>query len=293
MEPRRHRRAVALMLCAGVLWSIAGVFTRHIEQAPRWETTFWRSFFCALAMGVILLLLHRGRAVAEVRQLGAVGLASGALWAVCFTAFMLALTLTGTANALILSSISPLTASLFAWLMLGERVPRRTWFLVAMALAGIVVMFGGEAGGGRMAGNLIALAVPVAAGLNFVLMRRTGARVNLIPAVMVGGLLSALVALPLALPFAASPRDLTILALLGTMQLAVPCAIAVVAARSLSPTEVALIGLLEVILGPLWAWLGAGEAPTRHALLGGAMVLAALATQALAAGGWRLRRAAT
>lgn len=289
-EPRRHRRAVGLMILAGFLWSIAGVFTRHIEQAPRWEITFWRSLCCALAMAVILLYLHRGRAAAELRQLGTVGLASGALWAVCFTAFMLALTLTGTANALILSSISPLTASLFAWFLLGERVAPRTWLLVGVALAGIVVMFGGEAGGGRMAGNLIALAVPVAAGLNFVLMRRTGARVNLIPAVLLGGLLSALATLPLAWPFIASQRDLVILALLGTMQLAVPCAIAVVAARSLSPTEVALIGLLEVVLGPLWAWLGAGEAPTRHALLGGAMVLAALAAQAVAAGGWRAPR---
>lgn len=288
-DPNRHRRAVALMFCAGLLWSIAGVFTRHIEQAPRWETTFWRSFFCVLAMVAILAVLHRRRAAAEVMRLGRSGLASGALWAVMFTGFMLALTQTSTANTLILTSIAPLTASLFAWLLLGERVPRRTWLLIGVALIGILVMFGGEAGGGRMAGNLIALSVPLAAGLNFVLMRKTGARVNLIPAVLVGGLLSALATLPLAWPFLASSRDLAILALLGALQLALPCALAVVAARSLSATEVALIGLTEVVFGPLWAWLGAGEAPTPHALFGGALVLAALAVQATASGGGRLR----
>ncbi|MBM3390352.1 MAG: DMT family transporter [Betaproteobacteria bacterium] len=283
-DPARHRRAVALMFCAGLLWSIAGVFTRHIEQASGWETTFWRSFFCAVAMLAILAVLHRGDSVGALRRLGGAGLASGALWAVMFTGFMLALTQTSTANTLILTSISPLTASLFAWLLLGEKVPRRTWLLIGVALAGILVMFGGEAGGGRMAGNLIALTVPLAAGLNFVLMRKAGARVDLIPAVLVGGLLSALATLPLAWPFLASPRDLGILALLGALQLALPCALAVVAARSLSPTEVALIGLTECVFGPIWAWLGAGERPTSHALLGGMLVLGALSAQALAAG---------
>ncbi|MFZ2909803.1 MAG: DMT family transporter, partial [Candidatus Desulfobacillus denitrificans] len=208
----RHRRAAALMFCAGLLWSIAGVFTRHIEQAPRWEATFWRSFFCAVAMILILAVLHRRQAADEVLRLGRAGLASGALWAVMFTGFMLALTQTSTANTLILTSISPLTASLFAWLLLGERVPARTWLLIGVAFAGILVMFGGEAGGGRMSGNLIALSVPLAAGLNFVLMRKSGARVNLIPAVLVGGLLSALATLPLAWPFLATPRDLATLA---------------------------------------------------------------------------------
>ena len=288
-EPNRHRRAVALMFCAGLLWSIAGVFTRHVEQAPRWETTFWRSFFCAVAMLLILAVLHRRQAVEEVTRLGRVGLASGALWAVMFTGFMLALTQTSTANTLILTSISPLTASLFAWLLLGERVPARTWLLIGVAFAGILVMFGGEAGGGRMSGNLIALSVPLAAGLNFVLMRKSGARVNLIPAVLVGGLLSALATLPLAWPFLATPRDLATLALLGALQLALPCALAVVAARSLSPTEVALIGLTECVFGPLWAWLGAGEVPGGHALFGGVLVLAALVMQALAAGSGRAR----
>ena len=208
-DPTRHRRGVALMFCAGLLWSIAGVFTRQIEQAPRWETTFWRSFFCALAMVVILLVLHRGRAVAEVVRLGRVGFVSGALWAVMFTGFMLALTQTSTANTLVLTSLAPLTAALFAWLLLGERVPRRTWLFIGAALVGILVMFGGEAGGGRMAGNLIALIVPLAAGLNFVLMRKTGARINLIPAVLVGGLLSALATLPLAWPCILSSLLLT------------------------------------------------------------------------------------
>lgn len=281
---RSRRRGVILMLCAGLLWSIAGVFTRHVEQAGRWEIAYWRSFFCAIAMLAILLVLHRRNAPRVVTGIGRIGMLSGALWAVMFTCFMLALTQTTTANTLILTSISPLTASLFAWLLIGERITARTWGLIALALGGIAIMFGGELGSGHLAGNLIALLVPLAAGLNFTLLRKSGARVDLVPTVLLGGALSALATLWLALPFQATVQDLAILALLGAFQLALPCSLAVAAARHLSAAEVALIGLSENLFGPLWAWLGAGETPSRQALLGGTLVLTALLIETLARG---------
>jgi drug/metabolite transporter (DMT)-like permease len=57
----------------------------------------------------------------------------------------------------------------------------------------------------------------------------------------------------------------------------------VIAARHLAATEVALLALLEVVLGPLWAWLGAGEVPATTTIAGGALVLAALLINELAA----------
>ena len=41
--------------------------------------------------------------------------------------------------------------------------------------------------------------------------------------------------------------------------------------------EAALLNLLEPIFGPFWVWLVLGEPPSRGAILGGAIVLAALA----------------
>lgn len=38
-----------------------------------------------------------------------------------------------------------------------------------------------------------------------------------------------------------------------------------------------MLALLEVIFGVAWAWLGAGETPAMHVIVGGAMVLIALA----------------
>jgi len=45
-----HRRAVGLMVLVSLLWSIAGVITRHLDTAHPFEVTFWRSAFNALAL---------------------------------------------------------------------------------------------------------------------------------------------------------------------------------------------------------------------------------------------------
>jgi drug/metabolite transporter (DMT)-like permease len=95
-------------------------------------------------------------------------------------------------------------------------------------------------------------------------------------AVLIGALLCMLFTLPLAMPFAASPRDLSLLALLGVVQLAIPCLMAVAVARVLSGPEISLLGLLEVVFGVLWAWLGAGETPSPQVTGGGLLVLGAL-----------------
>jgi len=279
-----HARAVALMIVAPVLWSTAGVFVRLLESASRWELVFLRSAFCTLAVLVFGALLYRGSLFARIRGLGMAGLVSGVLWAVQFTAFMLALTYTSVASTTIIISLAPLMTTVMAWIFLKERVPLRTWFIVLVAVIGVAVIFHEDLGAGGWLGNLIALAIPIACGANWVLLRAMHAEVDLVMAVLVGGAIAAIVSLPLALPLTATPRDVAILAGLGTFQLALPCVLSVIATRHLSPTEVSLLGMLEVVLGPLWAWLGVGERPSANTLAGGGLVLAAMFVEAVARG---------
>jgi drug/metabolite transporter (DMT)-like permease len=114
-----------------------------------------------------------------------------------------------------------------------------------------------------------------------------GQNIDLVPAVLVGAAISALVTLPLALPLRASGHDIGLLALLGLVQLAIPCAISVVCARALKAPEIALLASLEVIFGILLAWAGAGEAPGASVLTGGTMVIGALVANEFL--GWRHR----
>ncbi|MFN9954277.1 MAG: permease, partial [bacterium] len=71
-------------------------------------------------------------------------------------------------------------------------------------------------------GMLIAAGVPLASAANLVVLRAQRAQVDLIPAVLVGALMSCAVTLPWAMPFEASHNDLAWLALLGIVQLAIP-----------------------------------------------------------------------
>jgi drug/metabolite transporter (DMT)-like permease len=277
------------MVAAPVLWSSAGVVTRQIERAEAIEQVFWRSFF-AFAFVSIFLAFTGKNPVKAARAAGLPGLFSGAMWAVMFTAFVIALSLTTTANALVVMSIAPLLTVVCARIVLTDPIPLRTWLASLAAMAGIALMFSSSMEKHAL-GMLVALVIPVASALNVVALRKHSAQVDLIPAVMLGGALSALVALPLALQVSASGRDLALLALLGVFQLGLPCMFLVMASRALLAPEIALLGLLEVVLGPLWAWLGAGETPAASTLTGGALVLVALAGNELAALGSRTRNA--
>lgn len=275
-----HRRAIALLCFCAVCWSIAGVFVRQLDAADGFGITFWRSLFCMAAVLVALVWQQGRRALQPLRAMGLPGLISGAMWAVMFTCFSVALTFTSTANTLLVSSLSPLFAALLAWIVLGERIRAGTWASIALALGGIWWMVRAGVSADGAIGMAIALGVPLAAAINLVTLRRMHARVDLAPAVLLGALISCIATLPLAWPLAPTAHDLAILALLGTVQLALPCMLMVRAAKHLAPQEIALIALLEVVLGPIWAWLGAGEAIPAATAQGGAVVLAALAVDA-------------
>jgi len=268
------------MLLVTLMWSSAGVVTRHLEAARGFEITFWRSAFNALAL-VVILGFMRGRALWAAMRGGAVW-ASGVCWAVMFTAFMVALSLTTVANVLVTMSLSPLFTAVFARVFLRQPIAARTWFAIAVAGAGIAWMFGGQLGG-PLLGVVVALGVPLAAASNWCLLQKVGQRGDMLPAVLIGALISMAVTLPLAWPLQAGVHDLELLAFLGFFQLAVPCLLAVRLARELPSHELALLGQAETLLGVLWAWLFAGEHPGSAALIGGSLVLAALvANEALA-----------
>jgi drug/metabolite transporter (DMT)-like permease len=269
------------MLVATLLWSMAGVVTRHLESAGGVEATFWRSFFNALALLVLLARLRGARVLGRTLASADPTLwLSGFCWAVMFTAFMVAITMTTVANVLVTMALAPLVTALFARVALGHRLPRRTWSAIVAGGIGIGWMYAHELAavdGRHLVGTGIALAVPLAAALNWtVIQRARGGSADLLAAVLIGAALSALCTLGAALPLRATPHDLALLALLGVFQLAVPCLIAVAAARVLAAPEVALLSLLEIVFGVLWTWLGAAEAPSPHVLAGGALVVGAL-----------------
>jgi drug/metabolite transporter (DMT)-like permease len=285
-----HTKAVFLMVAVTLMWSIAGVITRHLEHARSFEVTFWRSFFTVASL-LVILPFFQGRVVfTRIREGGWPLWLSGLCWSVMFTAFMVALTLTSVANVLVTMAIGPFLTALMARIFIGHRVPGRTWGAILVAGGGSAYMYGVQLERGQFAGTLVALLVPLASGVNWTVTQCShaqGRHVDLVPAVLVGAAISSLVSLPLAMPLQASGHDVGLLAVLGLVQLAIPCALAVVCARVLKAPEIALLALLEVIFGIVLAWIGADEIPSQTVLAGGALVIGALVVNELV--GWRQR----
>lgn len=286
-----HNRAVLLMVAVTLMWSIAGVVTRQLEHAQKFEVTFWRSFFAVASLLVILPLAQGRGLLGRIRRGGAALWISGLCWAGMMTFFMVAIMLTTVANVLVTLSLVPLLTALASRIFIGHRIAARTWLAIVVAGSGIAYMYASQLGQGvSLSGTLFALCVPISGAANWTVTQYShthGKDVDLIPAVLIGAVLSSLMTLPLALPFQASVHDLWLLSGLGLVQLAIPCVLAVMCASVLKAPEVALLGLLEVIFGILLAWVGAGEVPGHNVFMGGTLVIGALVTNELLA--WRSR----
>jgi drug/metabolite transporter (DMT)-like permease len=261
------------MVLATLLWSIAGVVTRHLDAARSFEVTFWRSLFNALTLLVVLLPLRGTALFRDILAGRRVIWFSGLCWATMYTAFMVALTLTSVANVLVAMATGPLLTALAARLFLGDKLPARTWAAIGVAGIGIAWMFGAEAmQGASLLGSLVALGVPLGSSANFTLLqhqarqaRDGGERQDMLPAVLLGATLSAAITLPLAWPLQASGHDIGLLALLGVGATGDPLpAGGASEPRIAGARRLALLALLEVIFGVLLAWLGAGEVPGRQ-----------------------------
>lgn len=270
------------MVAAGLCWSTGGILVRSVTVTDAWEVVFWRALFMAAFIGVLLTVRHRNRAIAQVTAVGLPGVLAGVLLASASFLFILSVMRTTVANALVLMSTSPFVAALFGRLFLGEHVPRRTYLAMTAGLAGIALMFADALGSGALSGNLLACGVPVVFAANIILLRQMGATVDMVPTVLLAGLIALSVALPLGWPLTASWRDVGVLAVMGVFQLGLGCLLLMLAVPHLSAAEIGLLSLLETTLGPVWVWLGIGERPSDAALLGAVIVITSLLANEIA-----------
>ena len=268
-----------LVAGAATCWS-SGALIARLVSTDAWTTTLWRSVFSAAFLIVVVAVVRRQGVIAQWRAIGPAGVAVAACLATASICFVLSLARTSVANTLILMSVGPWVASVLGWLVLGERVRPRTWLTMGLALAGVVVMVSGSHAAGRLTGDVLAIVMAGVFALATVLMRRHPG-IQMTPAASMAAVFGVLASLSMASPLGVSPRDLGLLALFGIGQLGVGFLLFTAGARLLPVAETSLIGMLEMVLGPLWVWLVLGETAGVRSLVGGAIILGALALHTL------------
>ncbi len=267
------------MLVAAVAWSSAGLAQRELDATPATQVV-GRALFAFVALLVVVALTERSGIVASLRSLGRDGLVVAVFLAISSGTFLLALNYTSVANVLFLQAASPMIAALLGWAVLSERVPGRTWLAMGVAAVGVGVMVAGSFSAGA-----VAVALPIVMTASFavvIVITRYRRDVSMMPATCASQALVIVVVAPFASFGSATTADWGIFFALGTFQMGAGLALLTIGARVLPPAEVALLSLLEVVLGPLWVWLAYGERPSTATLVGGAVVTAAVVVQATA-----------
>ena len=193
--------------------------------------------------------------------------------------FLLALNYTTVANVLFMQAAAPMMAALLGWALLSEPVDGRTWVALVLAAAGVALMAAGSFDAGTTA--VVLPLVVTASFAAVIVIARHRREVSMMPATFASQLIVIAAFLPFLDVGSASRSDWAILAALGVGQMGIGLAFLTIGARLIPPAQVAIISLLEVVLGPLWVWLAYDERPGASTLAGGAIVVAAVLVQAL------------
>jgi drug/metabolite transporter (DMT)-like permease len=281
---RAYRHGLLLVLLAGVCWSIMGIGVRLMEGATAWQILLYRSLALAVFLFLVVAYRTRGRPFGAYRRAGRQGVLGGLALVLAFSGSIVSVKNTTVANAMFLFATAPFIAAVLGRLLIGEAVRRATWIAMAVAALGVAIMVWEGIALGHLLGNLAALVSALGFAL-FTLALRWNKTEDMLPAVSLGGLFTLLVALGVCLvgqvPLVVSLRDTGLALALGVFQLGLGLAIYTLGAKVVPAAELALLAMTEVVLGPFWVWLFLGEGAGPMTLLGGLILLGAIAGNAV------------
>lgn len=278
--PVPKSRATLFILLGAIGMSLAALFVRLVEQADGFQILTYRSATLAAMVALMACMRRRIGPLRFLQSLDGKDLVLGAILSLAFTTYIFALLNTSVASALFILAASPLFATLLAWGWLGERPRPLVCGIILLAVLGIALMAGEGIALGQTLGNLFALSSAAFFALMLV-TARAGGKEDVLGGTFLGGILSCLLAAACAVligdGLTVSLRDLLICAVMGAFTIGIGIGLVTWGAPYAPASEVSLLVLLESVLSPLWVWGFLGEAMTAREILGGAIVMSAVA----------------
>ncbi|WP_144980548.1 DMT family transporter [Halomonas sp. C22] len=279
-----HRQQGLLLTGSGALIMAPDALLIKIADLPDAEILMWRGFLSSLGFLMIALLRYGRNTLLAYRRCGWIGIAVALLFSLTTCGFVLGNQYTSAGNVLMILASSPLIAAALSWVILKERLPRRTWVAILLCMVGISMIALDDAGAGSWIGNGFALMAATTLAVNFTLCR-TRPGVDMSPMLVFSGFLVGIVAGMFwlmgsdnSLPAA---NQLAVMILLCLF--IVPCGVTLLQRGPLylPSAEVGLLILLEVVIGTLLAWWILAEQPAPMAMVGGTLVLGTLFAKGL------------
>ena len=279
-----HKHGLLFVFAAGVLWSTVGLGIRMIEDAVVWQILFYRSISMSLFLYMVIRLRSGESPFLQIRRIGLPAFVAGLSLVAAYSGGIYAIQNTSVANAMLLFATAPFMAAVLGWLVLREPVRAATWIAIAVALGGILVMVSDKTGDVAVQGSLAALGSALGFAV-FTVALRWGRSGEMLPSVFLSGLFAIVITFGicqfLELSVVLSLQDGGVAMGMGVFQVGAGLILYTLGSRSLPAAELTLLSLAEVLLGPLWVWLFLNETVSLNTLVGGAVLLIAIAGNAV------------
>ena len=279
-----HKHGLLFVFAAGVLWSTVGLGIRMIEDAVVWQILLYRSISMSLFLYMVIWLRSGESPFLQTRRIGLPAVVAGLSLVAAYSGGIYAIQNTSVANAMLLFATAPFMAAVLGWLVLREPVRAATWIAIAVALGGILIMVSDKTGDVAVQGSLAALGSALGFAV-FTVALRWGRSGEMLPSVFLSGLFAIVITFGicqfLELSVVLSLQDGGVAMGMGVFQVGAGLILYTLGSRSLPAAELTLLSLAEVLLGPLWVWLFLNETASLNTLVGGAVLLMAIAGNAV------------
>lgn len=279
-----RQKAAGLILFGAACMSFMGLLIRLLEHADNFQVLFYRSIGICLVVVLIASLRRKHHPFRFLGSLDRTDAVMGGFLGFAFSFYVFSIMATSVANTLFILSAAPFFAAIIGWVWIGEKPDRITWLAMALATFGVLLMVIDGLSTGHLAGNGFALASAFCFALMLVYIRRSK-REDVLGGTFYGGLfallLNGLLAIALFDGLSTSAYDIALCIFMGVFAIGAGMTFVTWGSAYLPAAEVSILVLFESVLGPFWVWLFLGESASFFVLLGGFIVLVAVALQAL------------
>ena len=280
----RNGRGMALVFCAGVLWSTIGLGIRFIETATVWQILLYRSASLVFFLSVVMFVRSGQNPLRQVYLAGLPACVAGLALVGAYSGGIYAIQTTTVAKAMLLFAAAPFLAAILGWIFLNEVVKRSTGVAIFVASIGIAIMVIGQTEGGALIGTLAGLGSALGFAI-FTVALRWGKSADMMPSILLSGLFAIIITICVCwqtgLSFVIRPNDVGISMAMGIFQVGAGLILYTLGSKTVPAAELALLSLAEILLGPFWVWLVLDESIAINTIIGGVVLLGALMGNAL------------
>jgi len=271
-----HTRNKGLILSlVGVLILSPDSLLIRLVNLDDFSLIFYRSALPVITIFLFLLYIYKSNLFSSFILIGKIGILYAVLYAITHVCFVYSIQNTSVANTLVLIAAAPIFAAIFSVFLLREIPDFFTWVIIFIALLGMIIIGWGSYTTSGIYGDLMALIVALGMGFSMVLVRFYK-DTDLVPACLLGCIIAALFALPFDINFNLNSFQILLLLLMCLIILPIPFMILTIAPKYAPAHEVALIFLMESVLGTAWVWFVIKEVPPFNTVVGGIVLLIAI-----------------